>query len=80
MTVKTQTLPTQVFPAITTTSCSEFHKKVSNIFHAMPEFTVVLNDDNTFDIFIDGERCYFGFDTQDLKEFAQDFIDSNTDN
>ena len=40
----------------------------------MPEFTVVLNDDNTFDIFIVGERCYFGFDTQDLKEFGQDFI------
>ncbi len=46
----------------------------------MGEFTAVLNDDGTFDIFIDGERCYFGFDTQDLKEFAQDFIDSNKEN
>jgi hypothetical protein len=43
-------------------------------------FTVVLNGDGTFDILIDGECRYFGFDTQDLKEFAQDFIDSNTEN
>ena len=46
----------------------------------MSEFTAVLNDDGTFDIFIDGERSYFGFDTQDLKEFAQDFIDPNNGN
>lgn len=43
----------------------------------MPEFTVVLNDNHTFDIYIDGERCYFSLDTDDLKEFAQSFIDSN---
>ena len=41
------------------------------------EFTAVLNEDNLFDIFIDGERCYFDFDSQDLKEFADDFIESN---
>jgi hypothetical protein len=46
----------------------------------MSEFTAVLNDDGTFDIFIDGERCYFGFDSQDLKEFAQDFTESNNEN
>ncbi len=44
---------------------------------AVPEFTVVLNEDNLFDIFIDGERCYFDFDSQDLKEFAEDFAESN---
>ena len=41
------------------------------------EFTAVLNEDNLFDIFIDGERCYFDFDSKDLKEFADDFIESN---
>jgi len=40
------------------------------------EFTVVLNEDGTFDVFLDGERCYFGFDAQDLKEFAEDFKES----
>lgn len=43
----------------------------------MTEFTAVLNEDNLFDIFIDGERCYFDFDSQDLKEFAEDLIESN---
>jgi len=42
-----------------------------------PEFTAVLNEDSLFDIFMDGERCYFDFDSQDLKEFAEDFIESN---
>jgi hypothetical protein len=45
----------------------------------MPEFTVVLNEYRTFDIYIDGERCYFNLDTDDLKEFAQSFIDSNNE-
>lgn len=39
----------------------------------MPEFTVVLNDHHSFDIFIDGERCYFDFTPDDLKEFSVAF-------
>jgi hypothetical protein len=61
----------QVFPAITISSFSDYR------LLKMPEFTVVLNEYRTFDIYIDGERCYFNLDTDDLKEFAQSFIDSN---
>jgi len=43
----------------------------------MTEFTAVLNEDNLFDIFIDGILCYYGFNSQDLKDFAEDFIESN---
>ena len=43
----------------------------------MTEFTAVLTEDNLFNIFIDGECCYFDFDSQDLKDFAEDFIESN---
>jgi hypothetical protein len=52
---------------------------IQNNGEKMSEFTAVLNDDGTFDIFLDGERCYFGFDAQDLKEFAQDFIESSSE-
>ena len=45
----------------------------------MNEFTAILNDDNTFDIQIDGERLWCRFNAQDLKEFAEDFIASNTE-
>ena len=71
----------QVSPVITTSSCSDYTQKVSNIFHAMPpEFTVTLNDDKTVNIIIDGEQLYCNFTPDDLKEFVQDFIDSNTEN
>lgn len=43
----------------------------------MPEFTVSLNRDHTFDIYLDGELSYTGLDLDDLQEFAQSFIDSN---
>jgi len=44
------------------------------------EFTVTLNDDKTVSIIIDGEQLYCNFTPDDLKEFVQDFIDSNTEN
>jgi hypothetical protein len=43
----------------------------------MPEFTAVLNSDNLFDIFIDGEQLYFGLNPNELTEFAEAFIQSN---
>jgi len=45
-----------------------------------PEFTVTLNDDKTVSIIIDGEQLYCNLTADDLKEFVQDFIDSNTEN
>ena len=47
------------------------------------EFTAVLNTDDTnatWDIFLDGERVYFGLSTDDLSRFATDLILSNTEN
>ena len=44
------------------------------------EFTAVLNTDDTnatWDIFLDGERVYFGLSNDDLSEFASDLIHSN---
>lgn len=43
----------------------------------MPEFTVVMQDDGSWDIFLDGERCYFGLSDSDLLTFAKDFKSSN---
>jgi hypothetical protein len=45
----------------------------------MPEFTAVLNEDLLFDVFIDGERCYFGMGPKDLAEFATAFALSNAE-
>ena len=43
----------------------------------MMDFTVVLNESATFDIFLDGELSYFGLSPEDIKEFAESFADSN---
>lgn len=44
----------------------------------MNEFLVVLCDDDSFDIIMDGECVYNCFTPQDLKEFAESFIFSNS--
>ena len=47
------------------------------------QFTAVLNTDfttATWDIFLDGERVYFGLPADDLPRFVDDLIASNTEN
>lgn len=45
----------------------------------MPEFTAVLNESKLFDVFIDGERCYFDMTPNDLAIFATAFLLSNVE-
>ena len=44
----------------------------------MPDFNVVLNENGTLDIFVNGERYDFDLTPEDLKDFAEYFINSNT--
>ena len=44
-----------------------------------PKFTVVLNENNDWDVFLDDERQIFGLGDVELARFAHDFRSSNSD-